>query len=232
MSFLSRDVSRTAWQHPRRPALTLRIEAFVSDRRALHLSVLHSHLSPYLRHLPHTVREDLFTRVANGFTATAAERPSTVLHPYLGGPAGCRQAIGTLACGHPADADVHAWPFGDPIPIPPIPERLWHIRRWTIRNPAAPAHAFDDINPVTVESWEREDDGTTGDNVVILWADRFLAFYGGWDADQVRAAWQADRDRLVAASGFIPLPLGPQGKPDEELAEPPHECGTDCYCWD
>ncbi|MER6830952.1 hypothetical protein ABT352_33500 [Streptosporangium sp. NPDC000563] len=207
----------------------------MSDRHALHVYVLHSHLSPYLRHLPFAAREDLFSTVAEGIMTASAEQPTTVLHPYLNGPDGCRQTIGARACGRPADDDAHAWPFGDPTPIPPpppLPERTWHIRQWTIRNPAAPSHAFDDINPVTTSSWVREDDGTTGDDIVILWPSRFSAFYGGWDADQVAAAWQADRDRLANAGGFVYLPLGPKGTPDDELAEPPHECAPTCYCWD
>ncbi|MEU8378688.1 hypothetical protein [Streptosporangium sp. NPDC048865] len=201
----------------------------MSRRHALHLSVLHSHLTPYLRHLPFADREALFSAVAEGIMTASDEHPTTVLHRYVHGPNGCRQQISNTMCALTRDDEIHKWPFGDTADVP---ERIWHVRRWTILNPAAPTHAFDDINPVHVQSWSREDWGTTGDDVVIFWGGRFSAFYGGWDADAVAAAWQADRDRLAAAGGFAPLPFGPKGKPDEELAEPPHRCDTDYCCWD
>ncbi|GHE31544.1 hypothetical protein GCM10017673_37850 [Streptosporangium violaceochromogenes] len=207
----------------------------MSDPRRV-TTVLRRHLKPHLKRLPAPARERLHAAVADALTGAEAVAPQTVPHPYVHGPAGCRARIGDLTCGLTRDGQAHRWPFGEPAPVPgqqPGTERRWHTLLWHIRNPAAPARAFDDINPVTARSWDREDWGTTGEDVVTLWYGRFQVFYGGWDAGRVAAAWRADRDRLAGAGGFAPLPFGPSGVPGEDLAEPPHECGPDCdpdYC--
>ncbi|MEU7004536.1 hypothetical protein [Nonomuraea sp. NPDC046570] len=204
-----------------------------TDRQQRLTAVLVAHLTPYLRFTPYADREDLYDQIAASLAGPLAANPRTVLHPYFHGPSGCRQAIGAAVCGLARHDDVHAWPFGEPADVP---QRAWYTLWWRILNPAAPAAVFDEINPVRSESWEREDWATTGEKVVTLWQkidqSGWWVFYGGWDADQVRAAWQADRDRLAAAGGFTPLPFGPRGVPDDDLVTPPREhTDDDDECW-
>ncbi|MEV7011651.1 hypothetical protein [Streptosporangium sp. NPDC051022] len=205
----------------------------MNDRHSLYETALREHFASHLSIPPGTDEDHLsvLCRTAAAHLITVLDQqPAAVLHRYIHGPAGCRQQISGTVCGLTRGSETHQWPFDeDPAPVP---ERMWHTLRWTIQNPAAPAHVFDTINPTTTRSWEREDWGSTGEGVVVLWNGRFRVFYGGWDAEQVAAAWRADRDRLAAAGGFAPLPFGPTGKPGDELAEPPHVCDTDYCCWD